>query len=81
VFLNGPNGTNPIEAYRTYRSSTAGGSYNAKVYMIDELIDQFSFGIKFHPLSIRNFLRFARANFSSEVKQVFLVGKGLNYIA
>ena len=80
VFLNGPNGSNPIEAYKTYRSSITGGSYNAKVYMVDELVDQFSFGIKFHPLSVRNFIRWARANFSAPVKQVFLVGKGLNYI-
>ncbi len=79
-FFNGSNGTNPINDYKTYRSSIAGGSYNAKVYLADELVDQFSYGIKFHPLSIRNFLRWARVNFSSPLKQVFLIGKGLNYI-
>jgi hypothetical protein len=79
VFTNGANSTNPIEAYRAYRSSAAGGSYNAKVYMIDDLIDQFAFGIKMHPLAVRNFMRWARANFSTEPKHVFLIGKGLNY--
>ena len=79
VFTNGANGTNPIEAYRAYRSSAAGGSYNAKVYMIDDLIDQFAFGIKMHPLAVRNFLRWARASFPTEPRYVFLIGKGLNY--
>ena len=39
-----------------YRSSPAGGGYNAKVYDIDQLIDQFAFGIKTHPYSIKNFI-------------------------
>ena len=73
------NGSNPIEEYRTYRSSAAGGSYNAKVYMMDELIDQFGLGIKMHPLSVRNFISWARLNFNAPLKNIFLVGKGLTY--
>ena len=75
---NGPGG-NPVEAYRVYRNSAEGGSYNAKIYEIDQLVDQFAFGIKAHPLSIKNFLRFSRANFSVNPKFVFLIGKGLTY--
>ena len=75
----GANGSNPVEDFRAYRSSSAGGSYNAKIYMIDELVDQFAFGIRKHPLSIRNFLWWARANFTSPVKDVFLIGKGVTY--
>ncbi len=73
-------GGNPVNNYRDYRSSTAGGGYNAKVYLIDELVDQFAFGIKKNPLSIRNFIRWARATYSSPVTNVLLIGKGLNYI-
>ncbi|MEI9808506.1 MAG: hypothetical protein WDO16_11900 [Bacteroidota bacterium] len=58
---NGANGDNPINDYKAYRSSAQGGGYNAAVYMIDELVDQFGLGIKKHPLSIRNFLRWARS--------------------
>ncbi|HEX7844551.1 MAG TPA: C25 family cysteine peptidase [Chitinophagaceae bacterium] len=79
ILLNGSNGSQPVNDYVNYRSSTAGGSYNAKIYMIDQLVDQFSFGIKFHPLSVRNFIRFARATYSSPVKEVFLIGKGMHY--
>jgi len=57
-------GGNSLENYRAYRSSAAGGSHNAKIYMVDELFDQFAFGIKKNPLAIRNFIRYARAIFS-----------------
>jgi hypothetical protein len=76
---NGANGTNPINDYKNYRSSSIGGGYNAKVYMIDELVDQFGLGIKKHPLSIRNFIRWARATYSAPLKDILLVGKGVVY--
>ena len=62
-----------------YRSSSAGGAYNAKIYEIDELVDQFAFGIKKHPNSVRNFLRWARANFSAAPKFVFMIGHAVVY--
>lgn len=80
ALMTGPGGSNPVEDYRAYRASATGGSHNAKIYMIDQLIDQFGFGIKNHPLSVRNFLRWARANFGFPVKNVFIIGKGLQYI-
>lgn len=69
----------PVEDYRIYRSSSQGGSYNAKVYMIDQLEDQFGLGIKRHPLSIRNFIRWARATYSSPIRNILLIGKGVLY--
>lgn len=72
-------GIDPVEDYRIYRSSANGGSYNAKVYLIDQLEDQFGLGIKKHPLSIRNFLRWARANYASPLKSILLIGKGVVY--
>lgn len=75
----GPGGSNPVENYRAYRSSSAGGAYNAKIFEIDELVDQFAFGIKKHPNSIRNFLRWARANFSVLPKFVFMMGHAVVY--
>ena len=72
-------GDDPVEEYRSYRSSAPGGSYNAKIYMIDQLEDQFGLGIKKHPLSIRNFLRWARANYAVPLKTVLLIGKGVIY--
>ncbi|HET9278580.1 MAG TPA: C25 family cysteine peptidase, partial [Flavitalea sp.] len=75
----GPGGSNPVENYRAYRSSLAGGAYNAKIFDIDELVDQFAFGIKKHPNSIRNFLRWGRTNFSVAPKFVFMIGHAVVY--
>jgi hypothetical protein len=72
-------GADPVEDYRQYRSSAQGGGYAAKVYLIDQLEDQFAFGIKMHPLSIRNFVRWARNTYSNPVKDVLLIGKGVIY--
>lgn len=72
-------GSNPVEAYRLYRSSAAGGSYTARTYDIDELEDQFAFGIKKHPLSVKNFLRYARSSFVNQPGFVFLMGKAVSY--
>ncbi|MBC7848722.1 MAG: hypothetical protein H7Y31_03245 [Chitinophagaceae bacterium] len=75
----GTNGRKPVDEYAAYRSSPEGGSFNVKVVDVNELADQFSFGIKNHPLSVRNFIRYTRANFSTPVKNVFLVGRGMTY--
>ncbi len=76
---NGDNTSNPVEQYRQYRSSTAGGGYAAKTYDADELVDQFAFGIKKHPLGIKNFLQYTRDVFSIKPKFVFLIGRGTTY--
>ena len=69
----------PVDEYRQYRSSAAGGSFNAKIYDIDDLVDEFAYGIKQHPLSVKNFLRYARNTFSIAPKFAFLVGKAVAY--
>lgn len=81
ILYNGSSGGNPVDDYKNYRSSVSGGSYNAKSYDIDELVDQFAFGIKKHPLAIKNFLRFARAKFSAVPQFVLLIGHGVAYNA
>ena len=68
-----------MEQYRAYRSSTPGGLYKAKIIEIEELEDQFAFGTKMHPLSVKNFLRYARNNFSTPPAYAFIIGKGVTY--
>lgn len=70
---------NAVENYRAYRASAAGGAYNAKIYDVEDLVDQFAFGIKMNPLGIRNFLRYARSTFPVLPKYCFLIGKGVTY--
>ncbi len=79
LLYTGSSGNNPVQDYKTYRSSAAGGSFNAQVYDINELIDQFAFGIKIHPLSIQNFLRYARTVFAAKPRYVLLIGHSMVY--
>jgi hypothetical protein len=75
----GSNGNNPVLDYKTYRSSSAGGSYNVQLIDINELVDQFAFGVKKHPSSIKNFLNYARNFFTVKPQFVFLIGRGMAY--
>ena len=70
-------GVNQVEQYRQYRNSVAGGGFNTKIYDINQIIDQFGWGIKNNALSIRNFLRYARNNFAQYPKNTLLIGKGI----
>src|SRR6185437_3344773 len=73
------NGDNNVDLYSKYRSSAAGGGYNTKIIDINELVDQFAYGIKKHPASIKDFIQYASATFSIKPKYVFLIGKGIEY--
>lgn len=75
----GSAGNNPVNDYKIYRESQAGGSHKVLVADIDELVDQFAYGIKKHPLSVRNFIRYARASFSTQPGDIFLIGRGMTY--
>jgi flagellar hook assembly protein FlgD len=77
--LVGINVGEAVDLYKQYRASAAGGSFNAKIYDIDELVDQFAFGIKKHPLSVKNFVRFAKHQFTTNPTHVFLIGKAVAY--
>ncbi len=70
---------NAIDNYIAYRTSAVGGGYQPKVYDIDELVDQFGFGIKKHPSSVKNFINFARQFFFTRPQHVLLIGRGLTY--
>lgn len=78
--FNGAAGSNPVEDYRAYRSSATGGAFNAKIYLEDQLIDQFGFGIKKNPAGIRNFVRFIRNKYPVQPKHIFIIGRGVNYL-
>lgn len=63
---------NEANSYKNYRNSKG---FNTVVLDIDELYDQFGYGIKKHPISIRNFCKYALNRFSNEIKGIFIIGK------
>ncbi|MGB0929962.1 MAG: C25 family cysteine peptidase [Chitinophagales bacterium] len=70
---------NQVERYRAYRSSIAGGNYKVALVNIEELYDQFSYGIQKHPQSIRNFVNFAIDQWNGQAEQLLLLGKSIEY--
>jgi Peptidase family C25 len=79
VLYDNGSGINYVEQYRQYRSTAAGGAYTAKLYDVNELAEQFGFGISQHPAAIRDFIRYANQSFSIKPKSVFLIGRGVTY--
>lgn len=70
---------NAANDYATYRQSIAGGSHNVITADVEELYDQFSWGIKKHPLAIRNFLRYLMDSLPTYPQNVFLIGKSIQH--
>jgi hypothetical protein len=79
ILYKGSSGNNPVVDYKNYRASAAGGSYNAVIVDIADLIDQFAFGVKSHPLSVQNFLRYARTIWPTAPQDVLLMGHAMSY--
>jgi hypothetical protein len=66
-------------AYKNYRSSFAGGSHNVIIADIDELYDQFAYGIVKSPLSIRGFADYLLdINLAAPPQNLFLIGKSIH---
>jgi hypothetical protein len=74
------NGNNWVAAYEQYRASEAGGSYRTLVVDVDDLYEQFAYGLSRHPLSIRNFAHFVKNRWTNP-RYMLLIGKGRTYNA
>lgn len=66
------------EEYAQYRSGISGGSHNVKLVYVDELMDEYSYGI-YHPTSIRNALKRISDDGAHNDLLVLLLGKGQQY--
>lgn len=69
----------PVQTYADYRSTPQGGGYSTAVVNIDDLFDQFAYGVSQHPIAIRNFVIWHRKQHPT-FNFLFIVGKGREYI-
>lgn len=76
--LYGNGGINYVAEYAAYRESMEGGSRKVAIVDVNELYDQFAYGVRFHPLALRNFLHYAAKHWP-DFRHVLLIGKGLDY--
>jgi hypothetical protein len=77
--LTSPEGVNYVNEFAKYRSSTEGGSFSVATYMIDEMENTFSYGIKGHPIAIRNGINYLVDNEIVKPQLLFIIGKGYGY--
>ena len=78
MFNQPVNGTNWIQEYSNYRSSNDGGSFNTLIVNVEDLYEQFAYGIKRNPISVRNFSSYIVKNWTNP-KYVFILGKAVEY--
>jgi hypothetical protein len=65
-------------SYYNYRNTHAPNIGRVALVDIDELYDQFAFGIQKHPLSIKNFSDYVLDTWPSEAQHIFLIGKSIS---
>jgi hypothetical protein len=66
------------QSYKQYRSSIQGGANHVVLADILELYDQFAYGIRMHPLSVRGFCAFLISTYPTKPKSLFLLGKSID---
>lgn len=67
----------PVNDYKTYRQSVAGGSHHVILAEISDLYDQFAYGNIKNPLSIKNFCRYLSDSLPTPPKYLLLIGKSI----
>ncbi|WP_242920476.1 C25 family cysteine peptidase [Pontibacter liquoris] len=63
-------------AYAAYRASAAGGGYDTLLVTMDQVVNEFHYG-EFSSNAIRHMMKFMAQ--SPREKQLFIIGKGVNY--
>ncbi len=71
-------GANHVKAFADYRRSPAGGNHQVLEADINELYEQFAYGVRYHPIAVRNFLHWAKKAWPG-LKYAFIIGKAQDY--
>jgi len=77
IIITHPKLINEANAYANYRLSSFKNPQNSIVVNIEDLYDQFAYGIEKHPYSIRGFVDYILDNWSSFPNYLFLLGKSV----
>ncbi len=74
LIVTHPELLDAAEAYKAYRISSG---YNAEVYNINELYDQYVYGVKKHPYAIRSLVAHYTDLTGTRPQHLFLLGKSI----
>ena len=71
----------PVDDYKQYRSSLAGGQYQPVIVDVQDIYNEFGYGYAFDAQAIKNFLHFAVKNplWTIKPKHALLIGRGITY--
>ena len=71
-------GVNQVAEYANYRSSAVGGGFTTRVVNVEDLYNQYAYGINRHPLSIKNFIQKVKTQWE-DLSYLLIIGKGREY--
>ncbi|HYV95785.1 MAG TPA: C25 family cysteine peptidase [Chitinophagales bacterium] len=81
--MNDSLGNNYVEQYRAFKEDAyyyPDLPYKAIVVNINDLYDEFAYGIRFHPSAIRKFSHYIYDTWlPQQQRYVFIIGKGIEY--
>lgn len=71
----------PVDDYKQYRTSLAGGGYQPLVVDVNDIYNEFGYGYVFDAQAIKNFLHFAVRSplWAVKPQHALLLGKGITY--
>ena len=74
IIISHPKLWSSATNYKNYRNSKG---YHVLLANIEELYDQFAYGINKHPLAIKNFMNFLIHTYSTIPENLFIIGKSI----
>lgn len=78
IIIYPPSLSNDAVYYKNFRSSVAGGGFNVITACVNDLYDQFAFGVEVSPLALRNFCAMVIAAPFKNPSNLLLFGKGIH---
>ncbi len=69
-------GNNYVQQYAAYRTTTG---YTPIIIPVEQLYDQFAYGVSRHSQSVRNLTGYSIANWTPKPKYMFMIGKSRPY--
>ncbi len=76
LFANN-KGINYVQEYAKYRSSVNGGSHKVSILEIDDIYNQFGYGVQNQSIAIRNLIHYLDKK--GAAKNIFIIGKGREF--
>ncbi|MHB8403164.1 MAG: putative type IX secretion system sortase PorU2 [Bacteroidia bacterium] len=75
--INAPS-TGVMDYANWRHSGVGGGNYNVIVASVEDLYDQFAYGVERNPIAIKNFCAWLIATNNKPPSNLFLIGKGVH---